>query len=120
MAKELTEKEIKAFGANVVKEYLIKEGYKTISIIPRTDYLLMRVEKGNESNLVAINTVTYPSNGDDIDIKDIHDLMKFATENKLKLFYAGVGLIDMDSFSGVITENSNIMVNFKGLKEITQ
>jgi hypothetical protein len=118
MARRLTDTELQDFGADRVIDYLKKDGHTVLAASRAGVKRVVQVEKDNIRYLVVINTVTYPDNGDECDLDNLEFFRGRAAVNGMILMYAGVGLVDADTMSGVITDQSPILVNFKGLKEI--
>lgn len=118
MPRILSAQDIKDFGLNIVKEHLLKQGYTIVAISTRGEYYLVRAEKEDAASLVVVFTTTYPNRAEDHEVYDIQYFHDFAESNDLLLRFAGVSLIDIDAMSGVLTDESTIIVNFKGLVDL--
>ncbi|MEW7290979.1 Na(+)-translocating NADH-quinone reductase subunit F [Aquimarina sp. 2304DJ70-9] len=120
MTRTLTKQELHNLAMNIVGEELEKKGFEFIAINSKLGKhpQFVCVDKTNQRYFVLVKVISYPDNPHNYDMIWMESFKKHAREQEAKVFYAGVGLQNVENPNKPLLLNEDYILEYAGLQSI--
>lgn len=120
MSRILTKQELHNLAMNIVGKELEKRGFEFIAINStlgkHPQYVC--IDKTNQRYFVIVKAVSYPDNPHNYDMIWMESFKKHAREQEAHVFYAGVGLQNLEDPQKPVLLNEDYALEYAGLQVI--
>lgn len=117
---ELTKQSLHNLGMNIVGKELKKNKFEFLAVnsdLKKNPQFIVKSPNGDLA-FIIVKTVAFPDEPSNYNNIWMETFKEHAKSKEAKLFFAGVGLANIDDMEQPLNLESGYIVKYKGLKEI--